>query len=120
MGAAWQMSGIVFAVIVKGPGTISAYLIWGTLFFLCGWMLVGLPIIALGERILRISQPLVMIVAGIGGAVVMVLPIALTKALASQGGYRSWSLGDFLWPSVCSSSPPLLVGFTENFSTTKA
>jgi hypothetical protein len=46
------------------------------------------------------SQPLVMMVAGIGGAVVMLLPIALTKALATQGGYRSWSPGDFLWPSV--------------------
>jgi len=47
------------------------------------------------------GQPLVMIVAGTGGAVVMLVPIALTKALAAQGGYRwSWSLGDFLWPSV--------------------
>lgn len=65
-----------------------AWLIWGTLFFLCGWMLVGLSIIALGERILRTSQSLVMIVAGIGGAVVTLLPIALTRALRTARTMR--------------------------------
>jgi hypothetical protein len=76
LSIAWLISGVVFAVVVKGPGTISAWLIWGTFFFLSGWMLVGLLIIALGVRVLTMSRPLVMIVAGTGGAVVMLLPIA--------------------------------------------
>src|SRR6266545_3748143 len=101
LSMAWLLSGIVFAIVVRGPGTISAWLIWGTLFFLAGWMLVGLPIIAFGDRILRMNCPLLMTVAGTGGAVVMLLPVVLTKMLATGGIYRwSWSLGDFLWPGV--------------------
>ena len=48
LSIAWLISGVVFAVVVKGPGTISAWLIWGTFFFLSGWMLVGL--------LMRVSQ----------------------------------------------------------------
>jgi hypothetical protein len=103
-GIAWLISGVVFAVVIKGPGTISAWLIWGTFFFLSGWMLVGLPIIALGDKILRMSRLLVMIVAGTGGAAVMLLPIAFTKISATKGGYPwPWYLGDFLWPGVAFS-----------------
>jgi hypothetical protein len=101
LSIAWLISGILFVIVVKGPNTISAWLIWGTFFFLAGWMLVGLPVVALGERILRMSLPLLMLLAGIGGAVVMLLPIVLTKVLATKGGYRwSWSIGDFGWPGV--------------------
>ena len=104
LSVAWLISGSVFAVFVQGPNTISAWLIWGTFFFLAGWMLVGLPVIALGDRVLRMNLLLLMIVAGIGGAVVMLLPIVFTKMLATSGGYRwSWSLGDFLWPGAAFS-----------------
>jgi hypothetical protein len=96
LGIAWLISGIVFTIVVKGPNTIPAWLIWGTSFFLAAWVLVGLPVVALGDRILRMNILLLTILAGIGGAVVMLLPIILTKVLATRGGYRwSWSLGDF-------------------------
>lgn len=101
LGIAWLFSGIVFTFVVHGPGTISVWVIWGSFVFLAGWMLVGLPIVALGDRILRMNRLLLMTVAGTGGAVVMLLPVVLTKMLATGEIYRlSWSLGDFLWPSV--------------------
>jgi hypothetical protein len=101
LAIAWLFSGIVFSIVVHGPGTISAWLIWGSFFFLVGWMFVGLPIVALGDRILRMNRLLLMAVAGAGGAAVMLLAVALTKMAATGEIYRfSWSLGDFLWPGV--------------------
>jgi hypothetical protein len=104
LSIAWLISGVVFAIFIKGPNTISAWLIWGTLFFVFGWVLVGIQIVAFGDRSLKVNQLLLMLVVGAGGAVVMLLPILVTKVLATKGGYRwSWSPGDFLWPGVAFS-----------------
>ena len=98
---AWLISGSVFVVVVRGPGTISAWLIWGTLFILAGWVIVGLPFVALGDKIPRMSRLLVMLIAGAGGALVMALPFLFTKLVTTNAGYRwSWSLGDLGWPSI--------------------
>jgi hypothetical protein len=97
----WLISGTVFAVVIRGPSTITAWLIWGTFFFLSGWILVGLPLIALGDRILRMSCLLLMLVVGTGGALVMELPVIITTLVDTRAGYRwSWSLENFRWPGV--------------------
>ena len=98
---AWLISGSVFVVVVRGPGTISAWLIWGTLFILAGWIIVGLPLVALGDKILRIGRLLVMLIAGLGGALVMELPVIITTLATANAGYRSaWSLRDLFWPTI--------------------
>ena len=100
-GLAWLISGSVFVVVVRGPGIIWGWLIWGTLFILAGWIIVGLPLVALGDKILRIGRLLVMLIAGMGGAPVMELPFFFTKLATTNAGYRwSWSLGDFGWPTI--------------------
>jgi uncharacterized membrane protein len=65
-------------------------------FFLFGWTLVGLPVIALGDRVLRMSAFWLMIVAGVGGALVMELPFIITTA----GAHSLWSrnLQELAWP----------------------
>jgi hypothetical protein len=98
---AWLISGTVFVVVIRGPGTITAWLIWGTPFFLAGWILVGLPFVALGDRILRMNRLLLMLVAGTGGALVMELPVVLTMLVDTRPGYRwVWSLETFRWPGM--------------------
>jgi hypothetical protein len=100
-GIAWLISGSVFVVIVRGPGTISGWLIWGTLFILAGWIIVGLPLVALGDKILRIGRLLVLLIVGMGGALVMELPFFFTRLASTNAGYRwSWSLGDLGWPTI--------------------
>ena len=102
-GIAWLISGSVFVVVGRGPGIISAWLIWGTLFILAGWIIVGLPLVALGDKILRIGRLLVMLIAGMGGALVMGLPSFFTMLVTTYAGYRmswSWSLGDLGWPTI--------------------
>jgi hypothetical protein len=100
-GIAWLISGIVFVVVVRGPAVIWGWLIWGTLFILAGWIIVGLPLVALGDKILRIGRLLVMLIAGIGGALVMELPSFFIMLATTNAGYRwSWSLGDLGWPTI--------------------
>ena len=97
----WLISGTVFALVVKGPNTIGAWLIWGTVFFLFGWTLVGLPVVALGDKVLRMSAFRLMIVAGAGGALVMELPFIITKVVAAGArSLWSWNLQELAWPGV--------------------
>ena len=78
----WLISGIVFCGIfcflARGLGPISLWLIWGTGIFLLGWVAVGLPVIALGDRICRISFSLVIVAIGFCGAFIIACPAALT------------------------------------------
>src|SRR5690348_553125 len=74
LGIMWFVSGIIFCVIVKGPNTVSFWGIWGSAFFALGWLFVGLPIVALGEQILRASFLLLVVAGGLGGSLVMALP----------------------------------------------
>jgi hypothetical protein len=90
-------SGVVFVLVAKGPGAVSAWLIWGTVVFLAGWILVGLPVIALGDKVLRLNTAVLTTAAGLGGAVVMELPYVLVQAL-SPTLHFVWSTHDFIWP----------------------
>ena len=100
-GLAWLISGSVFVVVGRGPAIIWAWLIWGTLFILAGWIIVGLPLVALGDELLTIGRLLVMLIAGMGGALVMELPVFFTELATTNAGYRmSWSLGDLVWPTI--------------------
>ena len=98
-GVAWLVSGVVFVLITKGPGAISAWLIWGTLVFLAGWILVGLPFIALGDKVLRMNTVVLTAAAGVGGAVVVELPYVIVQSL-SPSLHFVWSAHDFIWPGL--------------------
>src|SRR5436189_3058909 len=74
LGIVWLVSGIVFTVVIRGPSTIQAWCIWGTAFFVIGWIMVGLPLIAIGELVYRVPYLLLAMVGGLGGALIMVLP----------------------------------------------
>lgn len=99
VGGTWFVSGIVFAVVIKGQGTVGAWLIWGTPFFVAGWILVGLPFVALGDRVFRMSTVSLATAAGVGGALVMELPTFVVWALSPNIHY-AWSVQDFRWPSL--------------------
>ncbi len=100
LGIGWLVSGIVFAIVVKGPNTILGWCIWGTGFFALGWTLVGLPLIVLGERVRRLPIPLLIMAGGLGGALTMAMP-ALIFGLRNPPGVRlvtTWR--DFGWEAI--------------------
>ncbi len=98
-GVAWLFSGSIFVLIIRGPGTVSAWLIWGTPVFLAGWILVGLPLIALGDKVLRMNRAVLMMAAGLGGALVIELPYVIVRSLSPELHFV-WSVHDFIWPGL--------------------
>ncbi len=100
LGIGWLVSGIVFFVITKGPSGIAAWCIWGTAFFAVGWVLVGLPLIALGEQVCHLPYLLLSMAGGLGGALVMLLPTILFGFYNPPGVHWKYSLSDFKWEGI--------------------
>ena len=99
VAAAWLVSGVIFVSLIRGPGTVAAWLIWGTGVFATAWILVALPIVALGDRILRMGVIGLSLAAGTGGVFVIELPYLITRVLTPRTPY-SWSVRDLVWPSL--------------------
>ena len=99
VAAAWLVSGVVFMSLIRGPGTVAAWLIWGTSVFAAGWILVALPLVSLGDRILRMGVIGLPLVAGAGGVFVIELPYLITRVLTPRIHYI-WSVRDLVWPSL--------------------
>jgi hypothetical protein len=83
VAAAWLVSGVIFVSLIRGPGTVAAWLIWGTGIFATAWILVALPIVALGDRILRMSGIGLPLAAGAEGVFVIELPYLITRDYSS-------------------------------------
>src|SRR5579872_2628818 len=81
----WAIAGIVLCVIIAGPGTLAAWLMWGTGVCFIGWVPVGIPLVAAGDRICRL--PPVALALGVGscGVLLMGLPY-LTAVLTRDFG----------------------------------
>ena len=99
VAAAWLVSGVIFVSLIRGPGTVAAWLIWGTGVFATAWILVALPIVALGDRILRMGVIGLSLAAGTGGVFVIELPYLITRVLTPRIHYI-WSVRDLVWPSL--------------------
>jgi hypothetical protein len=59
---------------------MTTWLLGGTAIFLVGWIAVGLPIIAFGERVSSIKYvPIIALASGVGGALILFLPDLLIR-----------------------------------------
>jgi hypothetical protein len=100
LGATWFVSGLIFCFVIKGPGTISAWIIWGTAVFIAGWIVVGLPLIALSDRIFRFHVVLVAGLSGLGGGLLMLAPNVLVRVLEPQAHFEVFATNQLGWPGV--------------------
>ncbi len=99
LGIVWALSGILFT-FANGVGFLRAWLIGGTAMFLLGWIIVGFPIVALGDRISSIRYFFVVaLISGLGGASILFLPDLLTRITDRKHQYP-WSLVDLGWPAI--------------------
>jgi len=74
--------------------------IWGTAVLMTGWVIVGLPLIGLGDRVLRIPAPVLASLGGLGGALLMLSPNIAARLMDPQVHYARFSIRDFAWPAV--------------------
>lgn len=98
----WLISCIIFCAAIKGPGTLIVWTIYGTLFFLAGWIVIGLPLIGLGDRIRRFPVLWLAVVAGLWGSFVMELPILIIYlvSLSARPERLVWEPHDLLLPGA--------------------
>ncbi len=82
IATSWALAGLVFCLVVSGPGTVSAWVIWGGGFCLLGWLLVGVPVVIAGDRILRVRPLILAFVVGFCGAVIVSFPYLVCVAAA--------------------------------------
>jgi hypothetical protein len=101
----WLISGVVFCFAVKGPGTLVVWIIYGTFFFMVGWILVGLPLIAMGNRVCHVPALSFAALAGLCGSFIVELPTLIIYILSlSRGPQRlTWAFSDLVLPSAAFS-----------------
>lgn len=81
LGMVWVLGGVIWAATIKGPGVVAVWCIWGTGLFLIGWLLIGLPLILLDGRVLRIPYIVLALLAGLGGALILAVPTVIFMLL---------------------------------------
>jgi hypothetical protein len=99
IGICWFISGIASGVRFRDPEVSFLVFLWSLPIFAFGWVLVGIPIIAMGNRILRVPKILLGITGAIAGGLVMLFPTFDVTVISriSFAGLRWSSLNG--WPT---------------------
>ena len=74
LGLCWFVSGVATGLYIGDARGTFLFFFWSLPFFALGWALIGIPIIAMGNQILRISKTLLGVAGATAGAFVMLLP----------------------------------------------
>jgi hypothetical protein len=97
----WFVSAIASGLRFRDPAVSVLLFLWSPPFFAVGLVLVGIPIIAMGNRILRIPTILFGIVGAIAGAFVTIFPFfvlaVISRGTVNFAGWRWSSLKS--WPA---------------------
>ena len=103
LGVSWALFGSIFVSLANGSHLLSAWMIGGTIIFLAGWIVVGLPLVALGDRISSLKYvPVITIAPGLAGGLILFVPDLLIRAMDRNHQYP-WSLSELAWPAIAFS-----------------
>lgn len=91
LAVCWFVSGVASGLRIRDIGATLLFFIWSLPFFAVGWALVGIPIIAMGNRILKIPKILLGAVGAAAGALIMLLPSLVFWALGSVNSPMNWA-----------------------------
>jgi hypothetical protein len=115
LGVTWLISGMSFCITVKGPGTASAWCIWGSAFFAPGWLFVGLPLAAFGELVRRVPFLILILAGGLGGTLVMALPTVVFGFYMSPRVHWKYSFDDLNWYGIAFAIAAATTGLYYRF-----
>jgi hypothetical protein len=82
LGICWFVSGVATGLYIWDVRGTFLFFFWSLPFFVVGWTLVGIPIIVMGDQILRIPKALLGVAGATAGAMVMVLPTLVLWAIS--------------------------------------
>jgi hypothetical protein len=96
----WSLSGIALAIHLKDVRPLFIFWIWSLPFFAAGWVAVGLPLVAMSDRILKIPRIILIIFGGIAGAIIMLFPPLIIWAFSGGTEHFVFDRGYLLgWPA---------------------
>jgi hypothetical protein len=103
VGVTWLLSSIGFGIYARDARALVAFLIWSVPFFVLGWVVVGVPLIAWSNQISR--KPGFLLVLGITGALagglIMLAPGVYVRWVSPESHFMPFTLAELTgWPSL--------------------
>lgn len=85
VGVSWLLSGIAFSIYFRDVRALVAFMTWSVPFFTLGWVIVGVPLIGLSDKLpLTRGFSLILAISGsLAGGVIMLAPGALARWMES-------------------------------------
>ena len=82
----WFSGGIALGIAIHDLRGIFLFFIWSIPFFAVGWLLVGLPVILLGDRVLRVPVLVMGIAGAFAGFLSYCLPFVVGASILGSNG----------------------------------
>jgi hypothetical protein len=82
LGISWFVSGVASGLYIWDVRGTFLFFLWSLPFFIVGWTLFGIPIIVMGDQILRIPMAFLGVAGAAAGAIVMLLPAFVLWAIS--------------------------------------
>ena len=103
VGVTWLLSSIAFGIYGRDARALVAFLIWSVPFFALGWLIVGIPLIAWGDRLPQ--NPGFTLILGIAGAVaggmIMLVPGVYVRSVSPASHFMPYTIAELAgWPSL--------------------
>jgi uncharacterized membrane protein YuzA (DUF378 family) len=100
LAAIWSLSGIALAIYLKDARPLFIFWIWSLPFFTAGWVAVGLPMVAMSARVLKVPRVVLVIFGAIAGGLIMLLPPLIIWAFSGETEHFVFDRGYLLgWPA---------------------
>jgi hypothetical protein len=103
VGVTWLLSSIAFGIYARDARALVAFLLWSVPFFVLGWVVVGVPLIAWSHQFSR--KPGFLLVLGITGALagglIMLAPGVYVRWVSPESHFMPYTLAELTgWPSL--------------------
>jgi len=92
LAIAWFLSGVAFGIRFWDARACFLFFFWSVPFFAVGWVLLGIPMIAMGTQILKLSHVVLGVSGAIAGLCIMLLPTGWLIALGAIQFKLDWSI----------------------------
>jgi hypothetical protein len=86
------LSGIALDIRVWDARSCYLFFIWSVPFFVVGWILFGIPMIAMGTQILKLSPVVLGVSGAIAGFFIMFLPTGWMVVIGAIQFKLNWSM----------------------------
>jgi len=100
LGIVWFVSGIAFGVHFRDAFASCLFFFWSMPFFIVGWLVTGIPVVAMGNQIFRIPKIILAVSGAVLGIFVTLLPFELDWAISLGAKHFRLGWSDFKgWPA---------------------